>query len=167
MKKILLITILTALCATLLSQPVGLDRLYYTYKGEEGVVSLRIPGFLLRIAGAIADLEPEERELVRSLRSVTVLTIDDNSRYQDVNFFDEVDVKRMRGGYQLLMEVHEDGDDVVIAAREKNGRIRDLIVLVGGDENVLVRVRGRMNKDLLESLAGVTGIEELQLTDRI
>ena len=38
MKKILLITILAALCATLLSQPAGLDRLYYTYKGEKGVV---------------------------------------------------------------------------------------------------------------------------------
>ena len=61
MKKILLITILAALSATLLSQPTGLDRLYYTYKGEQGVVSLRIPGFLLRIAGAIADLDPEER----------------------------------------------------------------------------------------------------------
>jgi len=167
MKKILLITILAAFCVTLFSQPVGLDRLYYTYKGEQGVVSLRIPGFLLRIAGAIADLDPEERQLVRSLRSVTVLTIEDNHLYPGVNFTDEVNVNHMHGGYHLLMEVHEDGEDVVIAAREKNGRIRDLIVLVGGNENVLVHVRGRMNSDLLESLAGVTGIEELKLTDRI
>ncbi|HDS07395.1 MAG TPA: DUF4252 domain-containing protein [Bacteroides sp.] len=167
MKKILLITVLAALCATMLSQPSGLDRLYYTYKGEKGVVSLRIPGFLLRIAGAIADLDPEERELVRSLRSVTVLTIEDNTRYRDVNFAREVNVDRMTNGYHLLMEVHDGQEDVVIAAREKKGRIRDLIVLVGGDENVLVHVRGRMNSDLLESLAGVTGIEELQLTDWI
>jgi len=167
MKKLALITIVLTLSIPLFSQPVGLDRLYYTYKGGEGVVSLRIPGFLLRIAASIADLDPEERQLVRSLRSVTVLTIEDNTRYRDVNFTREVNVDRMTNGYHLLMEVHDGDEDVVIAAREKKGKIRDLIVLVGGDENVLVHVRGRMNSDLLESLAGVTGIEELQLTDRI
>jgi len=167
MKKILLIAILIALAAPLLSQPAGVDRLYYTYKGEKGVVSLRIPGFLLRLAGCIADLDPAERQLVRSLRSVTILTIEDNTHYPGLNFTDEVNVNRMRGGYQLLMEVHQEGEDVVIAAREQNGKIRDLILLVGGNENVLVRVRGRMNSDLLESLAGVTGIEELHYTGRI
>lgn len=167
MKKITLITIIVALCAPLLSQPMGLDRLYCTYKGEEGVVSLRIPGFVLRLAGCIADLDRPERQLVRSLRSVTVLTIEDNTHYQEVNFTEEVDVNRMRGGYHLLMEVHEDGEDVVIAARERNGKIRELIVLVGGSDNVLVRIRGRMNSDLLESLARVTGIEELHYTGRI
>ncbi len=39
-------------------------------KGEEGVVALRIPGFVLRLAGTIADLDHEEKALLRSLRSV-------------------------------------------------------------------------------------------------
>ncbi|HER09907.1 MAG TPA: DUF4252 domain-containing protein [Bacteroides sp.] len=167
MKKLALITLIIALSIPAFSQPMGLDRLFYTYRGEEGVVSLRIPGFLLRIAGSIADLDREERQLIRSLRSVTVLTIEDNTLYQDVNFTRELDVNRLGKGYHLLMEVHDGSEDVVIAAREKNGKIRDLIVLVGGTDNVLVHVRGRMNSDLLESLAGVTGIEELQLTSRI
>lgn len=167
MKKIFLIAILIAFTAPLMSQPAGLERLYYNYKGEEGVVSIRIPGFLLRLAGCIADLDHEERQLVRSLRSVTVLTIEDNGLYPGVNFAEEVDVHRMHGGYHLLMEVHEDDEDVVIAARERGGKIRELIVLVGGSDNVLVRIRGRMNSDLLESLAGVTGIEKLHYTGRI
>ncbi|MFO7934588.1 MAG: DUF4252 domain-containing protein [Bacteroidales bacterium] len=167
MKKIFLIAILIAITAPLMSQPAGLERLYYNYKGEEGVVSIRIPGFLLRLAGCIADLDHEERQLVRSLRSVTVLTIEDNGLYPGVNFAEEVDVRHMHGGYHLLMEVHEDEEDVVIAARERGGKIRELIVLVGGSDNVLVRIRGRMNSDLLESLAGVTGIEKLHYTGRI
>ncbi len=55
----------------------------------------------------------------------------------------------------------------MIAAREKNGKITDLIVVVGGDENVLVHVRGRMESDLLENLAEVAGVEELQFTAKI
>ena len=67
----------------------------------------------------------------------------------------------------MLLEVHDGDEDVVIAAREKNGKITDLIVVVGGDENVLVHVRGRMHSDLLENLAEVAGIDELKFTAKI
>ena len=67
----------------------------------------------------------------------------------------------------MLMEVHEGEEDVIIAAREKNGKLRDLIVVVGGDENVLVHVRGRMDSDLLENLAGVAGVDELHFTAQL
>ena len=56
---------------------------------------------------------------------------------------------------------------MIIAAREKNGKIRDLIVVVGGDDNVLVHVRGRMDCDLLENLADVAGVDELHVTARL
>ncbi len=67
----------------------------------------------------------------------------------------------------MLLEVHDGDEDVVIAAREKNGKITDLIVVVGGKENVLVHVRGRMNSNLLENLSEVAGVDELQFTAKI
>ena len=73
----------------------------------------------------------------------------------------------MKGGYKLLLEVHDGEEDVVIAAREKNGKIRDLIVVVGEDENVLVHVRGRMNSNLLENLSELAGVDELHFTAKI
>ena len=63
-----------------------------------------------------------------------------------------------------MLEVHDGNEDVIIAAREKRGKITDLIVVVGGDNNVLVHVRGRMESDLLEELAKVSGVKELQIT---
>ena len=98
-----------------------------------------------------AGLEGEERELVRCLKSVTVLTIEDSHLYPGLNFTEEMDITRMKDNYQLLMEVHDGDEDVIIAAREKNGKISDLIVVVGGEENTLVHVRGRMESDLLEA----------------
>ena len=167
MKKIILSALIITFGLTLFAQPAGFDRLYYNYKGEEGVVALRVPGFVIKLAGSIADLDREEKQLLRSLRSVTVLTIEESDLYPDVNFTEEVNLSRMKGGYQILLEVHDGGEDVVIAAREKKGKITDLIVVVGGDENVLVHVRGRMNSNLLESLAEVAGIEELQFISQI
>lgn len=167
MKKLILSAFAICFSISIFAQPAGFDRLYYTYKGEEGVVALRIPGFLMKIAGSIADLDREEKQLLRSLRSVTVLTIEESDLYPGVNFTEEVNLNKMKGGYQMLLEVHDGDEDVVIAAREKKGKITDLIVVVGGDENVLVHVKGRMNSNLLENLAEVAGVDELKFTTQI
>lgn len=165
MKRLILSLLILSIGITLFAQPAGFDRLYYQYKGEEGVVALRVPGFVMRLAGAIGDLDGEERELLRSLRSVTVLTIEEADLYPGVNFTEEIKLSGKQ--YKLLMEVHDGDEDVIIAAREKNGKIRDLIVVVGGDENVLVHVRGRMESDLLENLANVAGVDELHFTAQL
>lgn len=167
MKKILLTAILMTFGLSMFAQPAGFDRLYYEYKGEEGVVALKIPGFVMKLAGSIADLDREEKALLKSLRSVTVLTIEEDHLYPGVNFAEEINLSNLRGGYKMLMEVHDGDEDVIIAAREKNGKLRDLIVVVGGDDNVLVHVRGRMDSDLLENLAGVAGVEELHFTAQL
>jgi len=167
MKKILFTAIILTFGFTLFAQPAGFDRLYYEYKGEEGVVALKIPGFVMKLAGSMADLDREEKALLKSLRSVTVLTIEEEHLYPGVNFTEEINLSNMRGGYKMLMEVHDGDEDVIIAAREKNGKLRDLIVIVGGDDNVLVHVRGRMDSDLLENLAGVAGVDELHFTAQL
>ena len=167
MKKLFTSTLILAFSITLLAQPAELDRLYYQYKGEEGVVALKIPGFVMKLAGAIADLDHDEKALLKSLRSVTVLTIEEMDLYPGVNFTEEINFSNTDKHYQLLMEVHDADEDVIIAAREKNGKLRDLIVVVGGDENVLVHVRGRMDSDLLENLAGVAGVDELHFTAQL
>jgi hypothetical protein len=162
MKKLILSLLILSFGLTLSAQPAGFDRLYYKYKGEEGVVALRVPGFVMRLAASLGDMDREEKALLRSMRSVTVLTIEDSYLYPGLNFTEEIKLKGDH--YKLLMEVHDQDEDVLIAAREKNGKVRDLIVVVGGDENVLVHVRGRMESDLLANLADVAGIDELYVT---
>ncbi len=167
MKKLFISAAILIFSISLFAQPAGFDRLYYQYKGEEGVVALKIPGFVMKLAGSIADLDREEKKLLKSLRSVTVLTIEESHLYPEVNFTEEINLSNMKNGYKLLMQVHDGDEDVIIAAREKNGKLRDLIVVVGGDDNVLVHVRGRMESDLLENLAEVAGVDELHFTAQL
>ncbi len=167
MKKLILSLLILSTGLSLFAQPVGFEKLYYQYKGEEGVVALRIPGFVLRLAGTIADLDHEEKALLRSLRSVKVLTIEESYLYPEVNFTEEINLANLNNSYKLLLEIHDGDEDVLIAAREKNGKLRDLVVVVGGDENVLVHVRGRMDSDLLENLAHVAGVDELHFTAQL
>lgn len=167
MKKLILSLLIISTGLTLFAQPAGFNNLYYQYKGEEGVVALKVPGFVMKLAGSIADLDREEKMLLRSLRSVTVLTVDEAHLYPDLNFTEEINFSTMKNGYKMLLEVHEENEDVIIAAREKKGKLTDLIVVVGGGDNVLVHVRGRMDSDLLENLAGVAGVDELHFTAQL
>lgn len=167
MKKVLISAVALLFTVTIVAQPAGYHRVYQTYRGEKGVVSIYVPGFLLKFAGLVADLDHQERQLLRCLRSVTVLSIEDTERYPGVNFVMEMDHSRMKGDYNLMLELHEDGEDVIIAAREKRGKITDLIVVIGGEENTLVHIRGRMKSDLLEELADVSGLKQLHVTAKI
>jgi hypothetical protein len=166
-KQLILSAAILIFATSVFAQSRDLNSLYYNYKGEEGVVAFRIPGIVMRIAGSIADLDREERQLLKSMKSVQILTINGEEANEGVNFVNEVDLDNLNNGYNVLLKVKDGKDDVAILAREKNGCIKDLVVLVGGDENVMVRVRGRMHSDLLESLAEVSGIEELRFTKEI
>lgn len=152
---------------TAAAQSHDLNNLYYSYKGEDGVVAMRIPGFVMRLASSIADLEREEKQLLRSMRSVQLIVIENSELNSEVNFVDDVDLHNLSNGYNLLLQVKDGQDDVAILAREKRGCIKDLVVLVGGEENVMVHIKGRMDSDLLGSLANVAGIEELKYTKKI
>jgi hypothetical protein len=165
-KAIFIFTILLAGMA-LSAQTIGTNNLYQKYRGERGVVALYIPGFAVRLAANIADLDYEEDQLLRSVRSIRVLTIEDNERFEGVNFVREAKLKPGQGGFKMLMEVSEDGEDVMILGKEKNGKLKDLLVIVGGDENVLVHIRGRLSADIIGSISDIAGLDELNFTSQL
>ncbi len=158
MKKILFtLSVLLATATIVSAQTLDTERLYQKYKGEKGVVSIYVPGFVMRLAGQIADLEKEERELLRCMRSVRILTIEDTERYPGVNFAEEVQIRPGQNGYIPMLSVSDKGEDVKIFARERNGMIRELLILVGGEDNVMVHLKGRINKDMMSSLVRLSG----------
>lgn len=165
MKRILIISITILLSGTLLSaQTSKTDQMYRKYKGEEGVISLWIPGFVVRLASSIADLEREERALLRSIRSVRLLTIDDGARYPGVNFTREANIRNGQNGYEIMVQINDGGEDVMILGREHNGRLKDLLVLVGGEDNVMVHIKGRMNANMIGAVAEIAGKDGLNFS---
>lgn len=149
------------------AQTIGTNNLYQKYKGEKGVISIYIPGFAIRLAGSIADLDREERKLLRSIKSVRILTIEDQERFKGVNFAREAKIKPGQGGFKMMIEVSEGGEDVKILGREKNGKLKDLLILVGGDENVMVHIKGRMNADMIGSLSDIAGLNDINIISQL
>lgn len=160
MKKLLALSIAILLAgATLSAQTIETERIYQKYRGEKGVVSLWLPGIVMRLAANIAELEPAEAAFLRSIRSIRLLTIDNNDLYPDVNFIREARITPGRNGYEVMMQVTSDGEDVMILGRERNGKLKDMLVLVGGDDNVMVHIKGRLNADMIGAVAQIAGRE--------
>lgn len=167
MKRIFIPIILILLVSEIAAQSTEIDHLYNSCRGEEDVISLYIPGFLCRMCAAIGDLDDAERELLYSIKSLRILVSENRELNQHVNFVKEMSDGKHRSDYLLLLEIHDSEDDVLILGKEKEGFVSDLLIVVGGDENALICIKGRMNKDLLDALYEVTGIEECLYTKEI
>lgn len=167
MKNAIVILCVLLFGTGLRAQSREFNKLYSAFRGEEGVINIYIPGFLCRFAANIGDLDPEEEELLRSIKSLKVMVIEN----PDINC--QVNLARVFSAVELdreivpLLEVHESDEDVLILARERDKRICELYVIVGGEENVMVRICGRMDRDLMQSLFDVTGIDQLKHTREI
>ena len=59
------------------------------------------------------------------------------------------------------MVVREADQEVMVLAKEEEGRLRELLVLVGGKDNVLVSVEGNFTMKDLEALGELEGLGEL------
>jgi hypothetical protein len=159
MKRIFIQIVFILLVSGLAAQS-EIDHLFNSYRGEEGVISLYIPGFICRMGATLGDLDDAERELLYSIKSVRLLVSDNEELNRHVNFAKEFNCRKHRSDYVLLLEVHDSGDDVLILGREKDGFVSDLFIVVGGDDNAVICIKGRMDKNLLDALYEVTGIEE-------
>lgn len=163
----ILLLCLTVFGVGLQAQTSEFDELYSAFRGEDGVVSLTVPGFLCRMAGNIGDLEHEEQELLRSIKSVKLLVIENPEINKQINLARVLSRIEHDKGVVPLLQVHDDNEDILILAKEENERVSELYVVVGGDENVMIRIRGRMDRDLMKSLFEVTGIEQTKYARRI
>lgn len=164
MKKFYPLSLAFLLISTcsLKSQSYETERLFDKYRGEKGVVSVWLPGIVMKLAANVADLNGEEEELIRSIRSLRVLTIEDKGLYKGVNFTREANIKHTRNGYVTLVSVSDGDSDILILGREKRGKLKDLLVLVGGEDNVMVEIKGRLNADMLESIGSVAGLNNIK-----
>ena len=131
------------------------------------MISLYIPGFLCRMGASLGDLDEPERELLCSIKSIRILVSENEDLNRHINFAKELRNNRHNSDYNTFLEVHDSGNDVVIMGKEKHGLVSDLIIIVGGEDNAIICIKGRMDRDLLDALYEVTGLEECRYTKEI
>jgi hypothetical protein len=144
MKKLLLILAIVMPMA-LLAQKTPVDKLFEKYANQKGFTTVNISGKLLGFASQIETGDQSVGNLLSGLSGIRVLTVEEDELNKTLDFYDELNKAGFfkDNDFEVLMEVTEENEVVRFLAKDAgNGKISDLLLVVGGDDNALISISG-------------------------
>jgi hypothetical protein len=163
MKKIAFLLPLLMIPFLLNAQKSPVDKLFDKYYGKEGFTTVLVTEDMFEVVAKMekSSGEMDGMEILKKIKRVRVLAQEDDSLTgPDINFMEEL--KGMNfDEYKELVVVKESDEEVLVLAKEDNGKLAELLVLVSGKENVMVSVEGQFTMDDLEALGELEGLDAL------
>ncbi len=156
MKRVILFALAVAVPALMVAQNSAVDKLFNKYKGQDGVTTVQIGPELFQIMNAmdIDELDIGDSEIpFDKVASVKILTIEDDEKYQEVNFYDEIKDELKTDDFAEVMTVDDGGETVRMWMKAEKAVVSEFLLIVGGDDNVLIYITGNFNMNDLEELA--------------
>ncbi len=138
------------------------SRAFSKYGSEDGVTTITVPGWLIGIAAKFGDFDKEEKELLYSIDKVKVLSIENDDLNGRINLTQEFQDKiNIHKDFEELLTVNSQDDNVVIFGKIENDVIKEMVLLVGGDDNALVYLKGEIKPELLNNKIDLSNPERL------
>ncbi|BBE16931.1 hypothetical protein AQPE_1078 [Aquipluma nitroreducens] len=134
-----------------------IDKLFNKYANKEGFTTVNISGKLLSLANSFADKKDDELEILNKISGIRVLSVEDSIMNQKLNFYKELDADGFfrNNKYDVLMEVTDKDEVVRFYGRSgSNGKLSELLLVVGGSSNTLISIRGVINPEDIGKLTG-------------
>ena len=170
MKKI--IVGIFALCFTgmTFAQKDIVSTVFEKYAGVEGFTTVNITGDMLKL---MSQAEEQRRDTVftSKLSEVKILALEkDCDKPAAIDLRAEVYDKLDKSVYKEMMTVKQSEEDVIILVKEANGRIAELLIIVGGkNDNALIQVKGDILLSEMAEMAGhydMKGFEQLKKLEK-
>ena len=154
MKRVILLLVAVALPALMIAQNSAADNLFSKYKGKDGVTTVQISPELFQIMNAMDISEIDDHDIpFDKVASVKILTIEDEETNQGVNFYDEIKGELKTDDFAEVMTVDDGGETVRMWMKADKAVVSEFLLIVGGDDNVLIYITGNFNMNDLEGLA--------------
>jgi hypothetical protein len=144
MKKLVLI-LAVLLPMAVLAQKTPVDKLFEKYANQKGFTTVNISGKLLGFASQMDTGDKATSDMLSGLSGIRVLTVEDPELNKTLDFYVELEKEGFfkNNNFEVLMEVTEENEVVRILGKDAgNGKISDLLLVVGGDENTLISISG-------------------------
>lgn len=150
MKRIALILLVGLFITTSCDYESGVSEAYSKYRFKDGVTTVSVPGWVIHLAARIGDLDDNEREILESIDRVKVIAVDDDHLNAQIELHEEFYEKiKEKKDYEQLLVVREENENVTIFGRMDESVIEEMVILVGGDDNALIYVKGEISPELL------------------
>lgn len=158
MKRVVLLILTIAFPAYLMAQNSAVDKLFNKYKGKEGITTVQIGPELFQVVQAMEVKDIEECDIpLDKISSVKILTIEDEEGYENVNFYDEIKNDLNVDDFKEVMTVNDGGETVRMWMKVNDKTLSEFLLIVGGDDNVLIYITGDFTMSDLEGMAESIG----------
>lgn len=161
MKRLLSIAVL-ALFTLALSAQSSIDRLFNKYQGQKGFTTVTVNGNLLKMFADNDDKDDEDlMKFADKFTSIRILAQDDDD-IEVENFYDLVIDEVNKGGYEELVTINSEGDDVKIMIKADGKIFKEFLLIAGGEENAIIQIKGSFTynevKEMSKSVENEKGI---------
>ena len=161
MKKIALLLPLLVLPFLVNAQKSPIDKLFEKYYGKEGFTTVLVNEEAFEVISHMEKTDGDIEGTLGKIKRVRVIAQEDEGeKIEGVNFMEELKGLEF-DDYKELVVVKESDQEVLVLAKEEDGKLAELLVLVGGEDNVLVSIEGRFTMEDLEALSHLDGLEGL------
>jgi hypothetical protein len=157
MKRLLLTLVLLIPLLGIAQDNSPIDKLFNKYANRDGFTTVNISGKLLSLANGFADKKDDEIEMLNKISGIRVLSAEDSIVNKNLNFYKELEADGFfkNNKYEVLMEVTDKNEVVRFYGRSgANGKLSELLLVVGGSSNTLISIRGVINPDDIGKLTG-------------
>lgn len=161
MKKLLFI-LAVVLPMAVLAQKTPVDKLFEKYANQKGFTTVNISGKLLGFASQIETGDDETSKLLSGLSGIRILSVKDDKLNKDLDFYEELNKDGFfrNNNFEVLMEVTEEDEVVRFLAKDAgNGKISDLLLVVGGDDNALISITGLIDPENIGKITKALDID--------
>jgi hypothetical protein len=125
----------------------SIDDMFNRYKDKNGTEFVSIPPFLIKLGRLFMDKEDKDYRLIKGVNSVKTLDMEDCSSEVKESFLKDAN-KLNLSGYETLVQTKEKGETVKLIAKMDKEAIRELIILITGNEECgLTLLEGKLMKE--------------------
>ena len=157
MKRLLIALVLLIPFMGMAQDTSPIDKLFNKYASKDGFSTVNISGKLLSFASKMDDSNSKEAAMLEKISGIRILTVEDKELNKGLNFFKELEADGFfkNNSYESLMEVTEKNEVVRFYGRSgEKGKLSELLLVVGGDDNTLISIRGVISPEDIGEITG-------------
>lgn len=166
MKNIITTLVLLFAMQGAFAQNNAIEKYFQKYEDKESFTSVYVSEYMFSLFADIDVEEVEDKEvmeILQGLKSLQVLTTEEtpNKYYEEA--IQLIDQKE----YKMLMKVKDGDTNVRFLIKKEGNVVQELLLLVGGDEFVLLSIVGNIDLKKISKLAKHMDIQGMEHLDKV
>ncbi|NHB69667.1 DUF4252 domain-containing protein [Perlabentimonas gracilis] len=160
MRKTIALVVLLLFTGMLFAQKSPVDKLFDRYAGKDGYTSIFISEYMFTLFANLNEADKEFQDVVKGLSGIKILATEKQN--PDVDFHKEIMKELPTNEYKELMVIREKEQNLTFLIKDIKGKVVELLLIVGGSENVLISIQGRdINLQNISKLSKSMNIDAL------